>query len=322
MQKNRSILFLAPYSVLLLAVAGSGAVGESDGRRSLWIDAYRGEPIPYDAVLDDLQKVGVVYLGECHALDRHHEIQAKILGDLADRKAPLVLGLEQMESFQQPHLDRYVAGKIDFDELVEDSNWPERWHNYRQYRKILEIARKHKIPVLALNARAETIRQVARGGGVDRLEPKLRKELPEDLQLQDPAYEMLLNLELMVHMPLTAEKLRPVREAQICRDEAMAEALSSFLKSEPGQGQTAVVVCGAGHASYGLGMVSRVKRRLPKIKDRVVLFSQSGDLELTPEEKAMARDIEITHEQLRTINRPLADYLHVASLKGEKTSDH
>jgi len=82
-----------------------------------------------------------------------------------------------------------------------------------------------------------------------------------------------------------------------------------------------VVVCGVGHVSYGLGMVSRVKRRLPKIKDRFVLFSQSGDLELTPEEKAMARDIETTHEQLRAINRPLTDYFHIVSRKEQNAPD-
>jgi hypothetical protein len=81
------------------------------------------------------------------------------------------------------------------------------------------------------------------------------------------------------------------------------------------------VLCGAGHVSYGLGMVSRVRRRLPEIKDRVILLSQSGDLELSPEELAITRDIEITHEQLRAINRPIADYLHVRSLARQNASE-
>ncbi len=311
---------------LLLALAALGAAGgtipaEEDGERgNVWVDVYHGEPIFYEEVLEDLAGVRVVYLGECHALDRHHEIQERILRDLAREGLSLVLGLEQLEYFQQPHLDRYNEGKIDFQELAKATNWSERWRNYQQYRTILETAREFEIPVIALNARAETIRRVARSGGVDQLDAKTRKELPEDLQLEDPPYEKLLDLQLMVHMSMTSETLRPIREAQICRDEMMASRLCSFLQSDQGRDRTAIVLCGAGHVSYGLGTVTRVRRRMPEIRDRTIVLSQSGDLELTPAERAMARDIEITHEQLRAINRPIADYLHVRSLAREDES--
>jgi hypothetical protein len=59
---------------------------------------------------------------------------------------------------------------------------------------------------------------------------------------------------------------------------------------------------------------------MPKIKERVILLSESGDLELSPEELAMSREIDITHEQLRQINRPVADYLHVTNLKPDEES--
>jgi uncharacterized iron-regulated protein len=307
--------------MLLPGMATTALAAEDDGRCTLWIDVYQGEPAQYESVLDDLAGVQVVYLGECHALERHHEIQLDILRDLGARGLPLVLGLEQLEHFQQPHLDRYNEGKIDYRELAEATAWSERWHDYQQYRTILETARELSIPIVALNARAETIRQVARGGGVDRLDAQTRKELPKTLQLEDPVYEKLLNLELMVHMSATPERLRPIREAQICRDEMMASVLSSFLQSDEGRDRTAIVLCGAGHVSYGLGMVSRVRRRLPEIKDRVIVLSQSGDLELSPEEAAMARDIEITHEQLRAVNRPVADYLYVRSLAKQNASE-
>ncbi|MFO7904164.1 MAG: ChaN family lipoprotein [Planctomycetota bacterium] len=64
-------------------------------------------------------------------------------------------------------LERYKRGEIDYEELVKATNWSERWDNYQQYRNIVETARELEIPIVALNARAETIRQVARKGGVD-----------------------------------------------------------------------------------------------------------------------------------------------------------
>ncbi len=316
--KIRTAVCYLGLTILLSAAATNGLAAEESPRVTVWVDTYYGEPVRHEDVVEDLAGVDVVYLGECHALQRHHEVQAKILADLARKGVSLALGLEQMEFFQQPVLDRFNRGEIDFQELVRATDWPERWSNCEQYRPIVEMARRLEIPVLALNARAETIRQVARSGGVEKIDRQAREELPAELQLEDPLYEKLLNLQLMVHMSVTAERLRPIREAQICRDEMMAHVLCDFLQSERGRGRTAVVLCGTGHVEYGLGMVSRVRRRLPAIEDRIVVLSQSGDLELSPAEAAMAREINITHAQLRAINRPIADYLQVRSLKPEE----
>jgi hypothetical protein len=40
-------------------------------------------------------------------------------------------------------------------------------------------------------------------------------------------------------------------------------------------------------------------------------MSESGDVELTSQEQAMAREITITHEDIRFLNQPIADYLHL-----------
>ena len=106
---------------------------------------------------------------------------------------------------------------------------------------------------------------------------------------------------MMVHVSATPQMLRPMIEAQIARDEAMAEAIAAFMESEQGRGRKVLVLCGAGHVAYGLGLPTRVRRRLPNIKDRIVLFSESGEVRLSPEEKAQSRAIEITHEQLREL---------------------
>jgi len=312
---RKTIVAPALWVGVFLGTAYSALGDDEAGRRSLWIDMYRGEPSAYQEVLDDLAGADVIYLGERHTILKHHEIQERIVTDLARRGKSLVLGLEQLESFQQPVVDRYNRGEIDFDQLAEAVQWARRWHNYEQYRPIVESARKFKIPVVALNARSETVRQVARSGGVARLDPKTRAELPAEIQLDDPVYRKLLTLEMMVHAAANPETLRPMIEAQIVRDESMASALCAFLDTPAGRGRSAVVLCGAGHVSYGLGTAARVRRRLPKTKQRIVLLSESGDAVLSQQEMAQARAIAITHEQLREIGRPIADYLHATSLK-------
>ena len=259
----------------------------------------KANPWPTNDCSRTSQRRDVVYLGEHHTIPRHHEIQAGILTALAARGVSLALGLEQLESWQQPQLDRYNRGEVDFEQLAAATSWSKRWPNFRQYQPILEAARKRKIPVVALNAKAETIRQVARSGGVERLAAEDRKRLPADMRLQDPAYEKLLSLEMAVHVAATPKTLHPMIEAQIARDEAMAEALAAFLKSPPGKGRKMLVLCGSGHVAYGLGTPARLRRRLPGVNDRIVLLSESGQLRLSAQEKAQARDIEITHQQLR-----------------------
>jgi uncharacterized iron-regulated protein len=302
------------FAILAAGTSWATATHVVAQRASLWIDAYQGEPVEYDEVLADLATARAIYLGERHTLERHHEMQAKILTDLARKGLPLALGLEQMESSQQPHLDRFNRGEIDFQQLAESTHWSKRWQNYQQYRPILEAARRWKTPIVALNAKSETIRQVMHGGGIDRLAPEARKELPAIVQVEDPPYEKLLSLQMKVHVAATSQTVRPMIEAQIARDEAMAEALATLLKSEQGQARKVLVLCGAGHVAYGLGLPTRVRRRVPGITDRIVLFSESGESRLSPEEKAQARAIEITHQQLRELCRPIADYLWVKPL--------
>jgi hypothetical protein len=48
------------------------------------------------------------------------------------------------------------------------------------------------------------------------------------------------------------------------------------------------------------------------------LFSESGEVQLSPHEKAQARQIEITHEQLREICQPIADYFWVKPLEEKR----
>jgi len=308
------VLPLACLAIMTWALSTSAA---DQPRTNLWIDVLQGEPTDESGVLDDLQTTRVVYLGERHTLQRHHELQARLVKGLAQRGVKLVIGMEQGEAWQQPHFDRFSAGQIDFATLANEVQWAKRWHNYEQYRPVLEAARAAGAPILALNARAETIRQVARGGGVAKLSAEVRQQLPETMQLSDPLYEKLLAWQMMVHATADIERLRPMIDAQIARDEAMAATLVAYLKSDAGRDRSAIVICGAGHVAYGLGTPDRVRRGLPGVRDRILLFSESGDVELSPEERKMARPIEITHEQLRELGRPVGDYLYVTSRKAD-----
>lgn len=306
------IALLVAVCAPLLAVRGQSDLPKTSARAELWVDTVRSEPVAFDEMIDELRTSRVVYLGEVHSIPRHHQLQLNILNELTRRGARVVLAMEQFEYMAQPALDQFNARAITLDALAAQAQWDKRWKAHTNYHGLLNLARSSSSPVLALNARAETIRAVGRQGlsGITR---EQREELPPDLIIEDPVYERLATRLLGVHMAFDLAKLHPIFEAQVARDETMAARLVTFLSAQERKEHLAVVICGRGHCEYGLGMPDRVARRLPGIAQRIVLFSESGDLHLTEEERKQARETNVPHQFLRDLGRLPADYVHVIS---------
>ena len=277
----------------------------------VWIDLIEGEEATDADVIEDLATAGVVYLGEAHTIARHHAVQLAVLQGIFARRTDLTLCLEQLEARDQPAVDRYNRQEIDFDTLAREIDWAKKWSNYADYRALCEFARQHRIPIQALNAPASVIRAVSRGGGLAKLPADQRAQLPDDIVLTDPDYEKRVSRELSIHMAVDPAKVRPMFEAQVSRDEAMAARIVAARHGPDGKARTAVVLLGAGHMRFGFGTPARVQRRDPGVIERLVLISDSGQLQLSPAEKAASREVTITHEELRALGRPPADYLRL-----------
>jgi hypothetical protein len=91
----------------------------------------------------------------------------------------------------------------------------------------------------------------------------------------------------------------------------MAENIVAARRATGEPPRTAFVVLGAGHMRYGLGTAARVRRREPALVERLILITASGQLRLTAEDKAASRAVQITHADLRSLERPPGDYLRV-----------
>jgi uncharacterized iron-regulated protein len=314
------------FSGLLITTAVAAAVvlpslspaSEKQERCSIWVDLYSGEPARYEEILDDLMLAKVIYLGERHTLVRHHDIQEQIIRGLAARGVELAIGLEMLPAVVQAAADEYNSGYLGFDDLAQEVAWEGLWNNYEQYRGAIEAGREAGAPILALNAESDLVTEVARKGFAG-LDPGQAARLPAQINTDQPDYQRELSRVMMVmaHVTGDTDMLTRMFEAQVTRDETMAEGIARFLKSPPGEGRTVVVLCGSGHVSYGYGIPSRVRARIPDIIDRIVILSESGDVVLSEREKAMARAIEVTHAQLRENTVPIADYLHAKALAPE-----
>ncbi|MFH1116860.1 MAG: ChaN family lipoprotein [Pseudomonadota bacterium] len=281
------------------------------------IDVLAGEPVPMDVMVDDLASVRIVYVGEVHTIDRHHGLQAEILRTLSRRGLKLALGMEMFSVKQQEILDRWQRGHKGVPDLIHDLG-KGVWSNLPDYEPVLLTARALKIPILAINAEDSLVRKVARGG-IAGLTADERSLAPEGLDHINPLNDRLLRLRLRVHKAFDGKSLDRIVLAQALRDATMARAVVRFLRSPQGEGRTIMVIAGNGHLNYGLGIPDRVQRRA-EFSDRIVLPSESGELVLTETEKRQALPVDITHKDLRFINKPIADYLHVIPLK-EKSGE-
>jgi uncharacterized iron-regulated protein len=279
------------------------------------IDLYMGEPVPQDVMLDDLSTVRIVYLGEVHTIARHHELQAEIVRGLSDRGLKIALGMEMFSRENQPVLDRWQAGSQSLADLIMELG-KDHWTNLQDYEKVLTLARERRIPIVGLNARDKLVRKLAHVG-LDGLTESEKREIPEGVEKINPLHDRLLRLRLRVHKAFEKTSLDRIVLAQALRDETMAETVSGFMNSIDGKDRLMVVIAGGGHVNYGFGIPEGVKRRGP-LPDRIVMAAESGELVLTESEKRQSVPVQITHEELRFIPTPIADYLQAAPLKEER----
>jgi uncharacterized iron-regulated protein len=300
---------------LLLAVLMLCALQSSANAGSFLIDLLLGEPVPMGALVDDVSRVRIVYLGEIHTIARHHHIQAELLRELARGNLKLAVGMEMFAEDEQPALDRWQSGKAPLGSLMEDLG-KGQWTNLRDYEPVLIAARESGATLVGLNADNELVRKVAREG-VEGLSAADKARVPEGIEEINPLYDRLLRLKLRVHRAFQEKSLDRIVRAQALRDEIMARSVVRFLTSEQGKDRIMLVIAGAGHVNYGFGIPERVSKHL-EVPHRIIIASESGELVLSEAEKRQAVPIEITHEDLSFIRRPIADYLHVIPLKDEK----
>jgi uncharacterized iron-regulated protein len=244
------------------------------------------QQINQQKIVQQLLKADVVYLGETHDSPEDHQAQLEILQALyreklknaKDATAPRIV--IAMEMFQRPYqniLDQYIAGKITEEELIEQSEYEERWSfPWEYYAPILRFARAHQLPVLALNTPTEVTRKVARSG-LESLTAAERRYIPpfSEIRTDNAEYRQMIQQSYEQHHQGghgNSSSFERFFTAQVLWDETMAEAITQFIKANPDD--QVVVLAGQAHIVYGYGIPSRVARRLNnnQLVQRSVLF--------------------------------------------------
>jgi uncharacterized iron-regulated protein len=214
-------------------------------------------------IMPRLAQKQVVFVGETHNQLGHHLAQLDIIRGLHARHDDLVIGVEYFQVPFQPALDAYILGRITEKELLQQTEYFERWRfDYRLYRPILQYAREHGIRLLALNIRSEISRKVARSG-IESLSADERAQIPQEIDRSDTAYRERLRSVFEAHRKrgVTPGNFEWFVEAQLLWDETMAETAAEYLRAHPGHHM--VILAGSGHLLYGAGIPRRLLRRVP-----------------------------------------------------------
>lgn len=228
-------------------------------------------PLSPEEVNRRLGQTQVLLVGEVHDHPGHHQVQLDMLKAMAAQEGPLVVGVEWLEWPAQEACDQFSAGQLTVEAFAEKVNWRERWgFPLELYAPILEFVRQQRLPLVALNAPLEAVRQVARQG-LGSLPPGQRALLAPALDLDDPAYRRQMAAQFSMHGMGRGPSRENFFVAQVARDETMAHRLALALTPWPDGGKRAVVLAGGGHLSHGQGLPTRLARLLPGARLTTVL---------------------------------------------------
>ncbi|MET0101701.1 MAG: ChaN family lipoprotein [Sedimenticola sp.] len=213
-----------------------------------------------DGVVSKLGDTRVIYVGEFHDNYGHHLAQLDVVRALHRQGSDIAIGLEMFQQPYQAQLDSYIAGETSERQMLRETEWYDRWRfDFRLYKPVLDYAREHAIPLVALNVSSELKERVSEVG-VDGLNPQERAAIPAEIDRSDKVYESRLKKIFVKHMDRGKKSFERFVDVQLLWDESMAERAADYLQANPGR--RLVVLAGGGHLAYGSGIPNRVKRRV------------------------------------------------------------
>ena len=242
------------------------------------VDGHSGATMSLGYLTRMAAKADAIFIGEIHNDSLTHVLELALLKDIHRRYPDLAVTMEMFERDVQPMLDRYLAGKIDEPTFLSGSR---PWGNYKtDYRPIVEFAREHGLPVIAMNVPRKYAGQIAmRGPDVFKTFPdSVRPFMAEKLKVLDDEYKVRFLKTMTGDMPHAMSRMIPdnLYAAQCLKDDTMAESIHAFMKTHP---QTKVISYqGDFHSHYSLGIVKKLKLLNPSVKTAVISIVPVSDV--------------------------------------------
>jgi uncharacterized iron-regulated protein len=220
-----------------------------------WFDPRRGQQ--RDDAIAVLAAHRVVLLGETHSEADHHRWQLRTIEQLFSLRPDIVLGFEMFPRRVQPVLDRWRNEDMSETDFLAEVDWAHIWgFDADLYWPLFRFARRHHLPMVALNVDREATRRIALQG-VANTSPLERELVGTPAPASERYRERLLGW--FRHHPAggaqaTADSPRFDKfvEAQSFWDRAMAEAIATTCRDRTDA--LVIGLMGSGHIEYGDGV--------------------------------------------------------------------
>lgn len=213
----------------------------------------------FNDMLDDITRSKVVFIGEHHTSFSSHLNQLKIIKEMYKKNKKTAIAMEMFQKPYQKHLDDFIAGTITEKEMIQKTEYFDRWkYDYELYRPILLFAKEKNLPIIAMNIDRKITKQVV-NGGLDSLSEQQRAQIPNSINFRDTKYKQQLKMIFSMHKSKDFKSFDEFYHAQLVWDESMAQNVVDFMKMNPKH--SVAVLAGNGHIMYGYGIPSRMERR-------------------------------------------------------------
>lgn len=233
-------------------VLGSGHVGEI-------VDSSTGEVVTLEVMAQGLASARVVLIGEEHTHLGQKRLHAELLDALAEIQPDLVLGMEFFRRSDDEALASWGKGEINDQDLLRETGWYDRGtYRWGYYSEIMNVAKKRSIPVAGLNIPRDIPRTVNRKG-LSALDDEQKSQVGDVVVDNSPQHQFLIGRYFGDTVAMMPQRwFDNMYAAQCLWDTVMARSILEVL---PENG-TVVVVVGAGHVAFDLGIERRINEEL------------------------------------------------------------
>lgn len=242
--------------------------------------SFDGRSFEAETFLTYLAAADAICFGEVPGSPLHHFAELRLLQGLSDRKAirgfELAVGFEMVKATYQPILRRYEDAPRPFSYLAPKIHFVEEWGlPEAYYAPVFEFAAASSARLLALGV-AQKGTKLLRERGISGLTADQKSLLPE-LDLKNAEHRALFDASMSDHPKDDEINLDHYYEAEVIRDEVMADRATNFLIERWGA-RKLVVFASVNHC-HRSAIPSRMLRRNPQLSVVAVNAAESEPTE-------------------------------------------
>jgi uncharacterized iron-regulated protein len=220
------------------------------------LSSATGKTVAFEQMIADLASAEVVYVGETHRSQPHHDVQLRVIESLHRARGSISVGMEMFDRSYQHVLDRWSRGELTMEALLRQTHWYANWRfDHLLYSGILEYIKANRLPLLALNLPFHIPSKI-RVGGIEYLSEDEKKYLPDDIDTSDTLHREYALAVFKRHSFSGHTRFEDFYLAQCVWEDGMAATIAAQRAYRP-----MVVIAGNGHIQYRYGIPQRAYRR-------------------------------------------------------------